>query len=1132
MSAELDDILRAVFSSENSKKIWTLGFGDGSGMLGSIQRITEKALNKRFQFDHTIRISIPSLIDSSGDTDAIDQTEKNAVLAVANALDLINERNSEVWSLKNKVDDEIYYNYGTYERYYEEKMIRELKKQICEKLSGKRYLIILEYLHQSLNNPINKWLFDGWLPLPLAWNDSSSWWLISTPSREVCEQTKGELDIVLDIIYNNIMGSFLDLPIFRLRIIFLHATLREELQCLARSISSKLACREVTEGILWSCLLYTLLLNGDDISTQKHNQNENPVEINCIGAKDLILFWISEGLFTRTIKLNQDDQKYLFQLEEDQKYIFQLEEDGKENTITSTDELFELAKTMFEALLQSRSLSSPNSCIFPFSGMWELLYQKHHDISFNRVGLLTENDLSDPSKLANRNWISFATDSCKWIEIIGNTNKTTTLTLRGKKDISESIIEALISHMSCLRVLDLSYTSIKSLPLSLASLANLRLLSLRHCQNMSSLVPDLSTSSPISTLERLEVLDLHGVPLTEIPDDLGHKKSKIYYLDLSCPTIKNLPFNIFSDMESLRELVFLGCEYLTSLPLSIVSLEKLEILSVSETKLTHLSPDTFKKMMCLRVLKLINNTLLEELPKSLCEAQNLEEIELNGCRSIIAIDSFPIKKLKVIKLIGNDHMVQLPESISRSQNLQELTISDCQSLTEIRIIGHTSLKSFSLSHSPTSSLSLRGCRELETVVFHELDKLEELDLSGTTIKEFPPGIPGFRRLRKLDFGAASHLKRVPWHQLDHVPEVFNLHQCEHLTTTIGDSVSHITINPSVGVCISIKDSRLLRKLDKETCGRLIAGGSLHSFYILVSSCEKRKEKMRRPSRSIQPQTGAACIYKDDDYFKNLIPMPPPAPQPRHRHVEISSTEKDPECLEGILEITESLSVKDNDHLLRIPDSTFPRLKDVVVERCQQMKELFPIWSRDAACELLNIRAGHLPQLTTLVIEYFEHENCFAALKHLHVYNCGKLETIFPDWFLLPNLETLTVTYCDMLRRVFYETREKPESRLQKLCKIRFEELPQIRYIYEEQKLVGPLRAAQWKTLYFRGCWSLCQLPLLKGPRDQQVRVDGEASQYKKIKMQMKEEELSHYEFKTPPPVASLKNCVKNRIFLK
>ncbi|KAJ1704099.1 hypothetical protein LUZ63_003878 [Rhynchospora breviuscula] len=1184
----VEEAFKDAFESRNSsKKIWTVGFGDGSGMLGSIQRITEKALNQMFHFDHTIRISIPSLIDSSGGTNDIDQIEKNAVLAVANALDLINERNSKVWSLKNEVDDEIYYNYRPYNKFLGFDMIRELKKQIYEKLLGKRCLIIVEYLLQSLNDPINTWLMEGWLPLPVAVSDLSSWWLISTPSREVSEQSKGTLDIVVDIghgeiaitnywgmNYNDwIRGLILEILLI-------------ELQRLGRSVSSKIACREVTEGISWSCLLYTLLLNGDSIITQKHNQNENPVE-NCIGAKELIRFWISEGLFTRTIKLNLDRR------------IFQLEKEEKENriTITSTDELFELANTILETLLPSsllqiqschpcapRPLPSPNSCIRPFSGMWELLHKKNHDISFNRVGLLTENDLSDPSELANRNWISFATDSCKWIELIGNTNyKTTTLILRGRKEISQPTIEALIFHMPCLRVLDLSYTSIKSLPLSIASLANLRLLSLKLCQNITSLTPDLSTSSPISTLQRLEVLDLHGVPLTEISNDLGHKKSRIYYLDLSCPTITTLPFNIFSEMESLRELVFLGCKYLTSLPISIVSLAKLETLSVSETKLTHLPPDTFKKMICLRVLKLTNNNLLKELPKSLCEAQNLEEIELNGCRSLIAIDelpikklkvvklidnnlleelpkslceaqnleeielngcwsliaidSFPIKKLKVIKLIGNDHMVQLPESLSRSHNLQKLIVSNCQSLTEIKIIGHASLKSFSLSHSPTSSLSLRGCRELENVVFLELDKLEELDLSGTAIKEFPPGIPGLRRLRKLDLGAASHLKRVPWHELDHVPEVFHLDQCERISTTNCNSDSHIEINSGVGVCISVRDSRLFYKLDEETCRLLVAGGSLQSFYILVSSCEKRKEKIRRPSRSIQPQTGATCIYKDADYFKSLIPMPPSAPQPRHRHVEISSTEKYPESLNGILGITESLSVKDNDHLehlFYLHYFKFSRLKDAVVERCQQMEAIF--YSReDVASELLNLRAGHLPQLSVLFKEYYQYQKSLVALKQLHVYNCGKLERIFPDRLLLPNLETLKITCCDMLQTVFYKSEKKPdytENRLQHLCKIRFEELPQIRHIYEEQILVGPLRAPQWKSLYFRGCWSLRQLPLLEGPRDQQVRVDGEVSQCKKIQMQMKAEELSHYEFKSPPPVASLKNCVSNRIFLK
>ncbi|KAJ4748538.1 hypothetical protein LUZ62_082943 [Rhynchospora pubera] len=348
------------------------------------------------------------------------------------------------------------------------------------------------------------------------------------------------------------------------------------------------------------------------------------------------------------------------------------------------------------------------------------------------------------------------------------------------------------------------------------------------------------------------------------------------------------------------------------------------------------------------------------------------------------------------------------------------------------------------------------------------------------------------------------------------------------------------INLDTGVCISVRDSCLFYNLNQENCRRLVAGGSLQSFYILVSSCEKRKENMRRLRQSIQPQTSAACVYKETDYFKNLIHMPPPAQHPRRRHVEISSTEQKPKDLEGILEITESLSVKDNDWLSCLDDlhQTFPRLKDVAVERCQRMNQTFSTaWygEDNVASELLSIRAGHLSQLTTIFYIYSQHEKYFAALKHLYVYNCGNLKSIFTERLLLPNLETLIITYCGKLQTVFDKSSMKPddiENKLQNLRKIRFEELPQMRHIYDcDKHRVGPLHAPQWKTLYFRGCWSLCRLPFLEGPRDQEVCVDGEVSQCKKIKMQMKAEELFHYKFKSPPHVAS-KKSINNRIFLK
>ncbi|RCV33434.1 hypothetical protein SETIT_7G083200v2 [Setaria italica] len=110
-----------------------------------------------------------------------------------------------------------------------------------------------------------------------------------------------------------------------------------------------------------------------------------------------------------------------------------------------------------------------------------------------------------------------------------------------------------LAKLSCLHVLDLSYTPLESLPPSICCLQKLQLLSLRGCYNLRS---------PFS------------FPDTEITlreNNNNKKLSSLYYFDLSYSNISNFQGDFFHNMPNLKELLLVKCSNLDEMPPSTVA---------------------------------------------------------------------------------------------------------------------------------------------------------------------------------------------------------------------------------------------------------------------------------------------------------------------------------------------------------------------------------------------------------------------------------------------------------------------------------------------------------------------------------------------------------------------------------
>ena len=87
-----------------------------------------------------------------------------------------------------------------------------------------------------------------------------------------------------------------------------------------------------------------------------------------------------------------------------------------------------------------------------------------------------------------------------------------TLLLQGNGSLN-NVPNSLSEHLHGLKVLDLSYTGIKSLPKSVFSLENLTALRLAGCEKLKHV-------SSLAKLTTLRKLDLGGTGITEVPDGL------------------------------------------------------------------------------------------------------------------------------------------------------------------------------------------------------------------------------------------------------------------------------------------------------------------------------------------------------------------------------------------------------------------------------------------------------------------------------------------------------------------------------------------------------------------------------------------------------------------------------------
>ncbi|KAB2063501.1 hypothetical protein ES319_A10G220200v1 [Gossypium barbadense] len=360
-----------------------------------------------------------------------------------------------------------------------------------------------------------------------------------------------------------------------------------------------------------------------------------------------------------------------------------------------------------------------------------------------------------------RNFISTSPQTMKCLKF----PKLTTLLLsrNALKEIPESFFE----HFPNLKILDLSYTRLQSLPNSISFLEKLTVLLLRGCWNLKSL-------PCLSKLQALKKLDLgrSGIGeithLTGIPTGTLSKLCRLQYLPIHSK---------LRSAEELRELnkleVFEGWFHNVGVLNTFASnrkpLYKYSIRVGSPAAVDHLS--TSRNIVGFRGIKI-------DVGDEIILPYGIEELSLLECRGVRSINDIGLRDATALKGCELGDCSELESVISSKcdqfQTLGSLNLSELENLKVIVEVGagessvgiFSSLKKITLWNchkikklfsadwvlSNLEEISAMNCSELEEIITESEKK--RLGSNNDTIN-FP-----FPKLRTLELVILVQLQRI------------------------------------------------------------------------------------------------------------------------------------------------------------------------------------------------------------------------------------------------------------------------------------------------------------------------------------------------------------------------------------
>ncbi|KAB2596456.1 TMV resistance protein N-like [Pyrus ussuriensis x Pyrus communis] len=256
-------------------------------------------------------------------------------------------------------------------------------------------------------------------------------------------------------------------------------------------------------------------------------------------------------------------------------------------------------------------------------------------------------------------------------------------------------------------------------------------------------------TGPLKLLN-LRYLSWFEFPLKSLPSNFRFKN--LVELDMQYSLIDRL----WEGIQALEKLKFINlsyCQYLKETPdfTNVPNLERLILRSCIRLVEVHPSISTLTNLVLLNLKKCKK---LKILPSTI-RMKSLKTFNLSSCRSL---EMFPeilevIEGLEVLDL-SRSRIEELSSSINNLTGLSHLDLNFCGELKCLpSIICMKSLKTIDLSFC----LSL----EMFSDISEGMNKLEELNLSFSKIKELPPSIYNLTGLSHLNLKHCYEFKSLP-----------------------------------------------------------------------------------------------------------------------------------------------------------------------------------------------------------------------------------------------------------------------------------------------------------------------------------------------------------------------------------
>ncbi|KAJ1273961.1 hypothetical protein BS78_05G026200 [Paspalum vaginatum] len=273
-----------------------------------------------------------------------------------------------------------------------------------------------------------------------------------------------------------------------------------------------------------------------------------------------------------------------------------------------------------------------------------------------------------------------------------------------------------IFRIKNLKYLEISQLQCESLPEAISDIWGLQAVHLIDCHRLHQL------PKSFGKLQKLRTLDLSGCWKLEcLPDSIGNCNMLSSIVLCKCIRLTALPKSV-GKLQTLRMLNLWYSTELKSLPDSIGDCKMLTSINLNHCKLAAM-PNSIGRNRSLRVLRL-GHTDIEKLPSSITTMRNLECLDLSGCWKLVELPEGigNLEKLQVLNLKICSNLVELPEGIINLERLRVLNLEYCTNLVELpKGIGKL---------EKLQVLNLKRCDALRgmPVGIEQLSRIEKLSL--------------------------------------------------------------------------------------------------------------------------------------------------------------------------------------------------------------------------------------------------------------------------------------------------------------------------------------------------------------------------------------------------------------------